>query len=315
MTDLAPQQKRAFSQKEVQALGSDYFADASFPLACLHIKPEKEDSHYRDLTTVPHRHDFCELVLVLSGRGVQVIDGEPYQVTAGDFFLVQQGKLHFFTDRGSFELVNFLYAPERLPLPVALLEQIPGYRMIFQLEPQLPGPNRSKVRLHLGPRTLAALEERAAKLDETLRSSTPASRVAAFALFLDILIKVSGSYGLLGDPGGGDLSRSRLGELIGELERQYAQTWSLARMSQFCCVSANTLMRNFQTVMGCSPIHYLLGVRLRHAAKMLTESTASVAEVGERCGFADSNYFSRRFSALYGVSPRLYRRSIRKMAE
>lgn len=66
-------------------------------------------------------------------------------------------------------------------------------------------------------------------------------------------------------------------------------------------------LRLFRTATGTTPIEYLLEVRLRRAAELLRRTGLPVGEVAARCGFHDSNYFSKRFRALYGVSPRTFR--------
>ena len=55
-------------------------------------------------------------------------------------------------------------------------------------------------------------------------------------------------------------------------------------------------------------IQYLTYVRVTNAKKLLRESTLSVMEVAERCGFNDSNYFSAVFKKVKGMTPMSYRK-------
>ena len=56
-----------------------------------------------------------------------------------------------------------------------------------------------------------------------------------------------------------------------------------------------------------TPQRYLLDVRIRHASSMLRDSTLNVTEIALRCGFDDSNYFSRIFRKYTGHSPSEFR--------
>lgn len=56
-----------------------------------------------------------------------------------------------------------------------------------------------------------------------------------------------------------------------------------------------------------SPIGYLLKLRLHKAAAMLSISDLSIAAVAFRCGFEDSNYFSRQFRREFDQSPSRFR--------
>ena len=68
--------------------------------------------------------------------------------------------------------------------------------------------------------------------------------------------------------------------------------------------------RLFKQSTGLAPGEYLLQLRLRHAARQLAESPLRVKEVARESGFADVNYFCRRFRKSYGVSPRQFRATV-----
>ena len=61
--------------------------------------------------------------------------------------------------------------------------------------------------------------------------------------------------------------------------------------------------------MGFSPTDYLIRSRIRRAEAILLGEgkTISITDVADRCGFNDSNYFSRQFRRVVGQSPRDYR--------
>lgn len=66
----------------------------------------------------------------------------------------------------------------------------------------------------------------------------------------------------------------------------------------------------FRTVTGLSPIAFLTRLRLDHARTLLDiyGKELSISEIGERCGFEDMAYFSKRFQQAFGCAPSQYRR-------
>ncbi|MPN50250.1 HTH-type transcriptional regulator CdhR [bioreactor metagenome] len=100
-----------------------------------------------------------------------------------------------------------------------------------------------------------------------------------------------------------------MGEVIGRIEREFTGRITLAELARSAHVSPNHLLRLFKTATGSTPGDYLLRVRLGHAAKLLRQSALSIGEIAEASGFPDSNYFSRKFRAHYGQSPRVYRKA------
>ena len=60
--------------------------------------------------------------------------------------------------------------------------------------------------------------------------------------------------------------------------------------------------------MNCSPIDFLLNVRLNKAKEMLLHTKKSVGDVSEACGFSSANYFGLIFKQKEGLSPANYRK-------
>lgn len=73
-------------------------------------------------------------------------------------------------------------------------------------------------------------------------------------------------------------------------------------------VSVSQLNRKIKGITGHSTISYILQVKLGKAKKMLQNSSISVAEVADTCGFYDANYFSRVFKKEFGISPSQYQK-------
>lgn len=68
-------------------------------------------------------------------------------------------------------------------------------------------------------------------------------------------------------------------------------------------VSARTLENAFTKVIGETPGHYYLGLRLAAARKMVTDTRLSIADIATRTGFSSSAAFSRAFKAKYARPP------------
>lgn len=292
-------------EKSTKAFGAYYFENPALPIAVAEVRASSETQHAHDLTAQEHSHDFSELVLITAGNGPQFIDGTECTVSAGDVFLIRGHTSHCFPDRRRVSMLNVQFDPERLALPGDFLRQIPGYNVIFQLEPAMRGGRSSENRLRLDRDALALAEEQIRQLHAELERREPGYEAAALALLLELIVFVSRRYGNSQAPNQAALLR--MGEVISRIERDYASPLTLKRLAAVACTSPNNLLRLFRTATGNTPIEYLLEVRLRRAAELLRRTELPVGEVAARCGFHDSNYFSKRFRMLYGTSPRSYR--------
>lgn len=66
--------------------------------------------------------------------------------------------------------------------------------------------------------------------------------------------------------------------------------------------------RAFHKAFDTTVSDYLIWVRLRNATYLLNESSSSIKEIAESCGFRSANYFSKVFYAKLGMTPLNYRR-------
>lgn len=63
-----------------------------------------------------------------------------------------------------------------------------------------------------------------------------------------------------------------------------------------------------RTLFGCTFPQLITAARLARAGELLAGTALTVAEVAERCGFADAAHLHRRFRAAHGCTPETWRR-------
>lgn len=102
-------------------------------------------------------------------------------------------------------------------------------------------------------------------------------------------------------------AQGALRNVVEELEHRFAQPWSLAALARLACMSPSSLLRSFKASMGCSPMQYLLRIRIRRAQQLLRIGT-SVAQCAEATGFASASHLSEAFRRQTGQSPLAYRK-------
>lgn len=258
-------------------------------------------------TFIRHSHPWCELVVVCSGRGIQFIDGESYEVSAGDIFMIREDDVHCFGEVDDLVVYNLMFYPERLPLPLNFLRKLPGYNMLFDLEVRAGYPDSFKKRLFLNPGIFARVEALLETVNAEVHERADGFEAVVFASIVELFALLARHYRR--DAEADHRLLPRLGEVIARLESSYAEVWTLDRMAAVSCTSPGNFGRVFRRVVGVSPVDYLLKLRLRHAARMLRDSDTPIGEIAFAVGFSDSNYFSKQFSRFYLITPRRYRQS------
>ncbi|MFN4311448.1 MAG: helix-turn-helix transcriptional regulator [Ferrovibrio sp.] len=83
--------------------------------------------------------------------------------------------------------------------------------------------------------------------------------------------------------------------------------WPIAEAAAAMAMSSRKLQRLLQTH-GASYSGILRDARVRRSARMMLETSASLAEIGYAAGFADQAHFTREFRRILGASPAEWRR-------
>jgi len=116
-------------------------------------------------------------------------------------------------------------------------------------------------------------------------------------------------YKLLGciDPGKG---AQPLYFLTKHIEKHLADpNLSNTAIAQEMGISEGYLRKLFKTYLHKTPKQYILDMRLRYARQLLTNTTLSVTEVSEQCGFGSVYHFCRAFKERTGQTPTEFARA------
>ena len=292
--------------RTVIANRADFFPQDGCPIAFRAIRGDQPVQHKGDLTDIRHTHDFSELIIITAGGGDHWINGDIYQVQTGDIFLIQGNTEHYFTKRSNLGMYNIMFDDSYLREHLRSLRSLSGFNAFFLFEPTYRRSHKFKSHLHVTPEAMRPLMAKLQEMADEFACERPGADLLLLARALEIFVYISRMYSDTPNPMAHSLFR--LGELISKLENCYAENWTLSRISKMTAMAPSTLLPVFKKVTGFSPIDYLLQVRLSKAAELLLKTELPVSEIAQKCGFHDSNYFSRQFRKRYAAAPKNYRK-------
>lgn len=217
-----------------------------------------------------------------------------------------------YDDLDNLNLFNILYRPEKIFQDDSDLLTIPGYQVLFHLEPAWRNSHEFKSRLHLDRNDLTTVSTLIRYLDEELERRASGFRCVAMSLFMQIVCFLSRCHGL--STCANTAALLRIGTAISELEKNYTEPIDLDKLAAIANMTKRSLLRAFKKAIGVSPIAYLIEVRIRRATDLLQRDDLSITEVAQRVGFEDSNYFARQFRTVMGTTPTVFRRNLMSRA-
>ncbi|WP_435850997.1 helix-turn-helix domain-containing protein [Streptomyces roseolus] len=238
----------------------------------------------------PHRHTFYEIVHVVEGTGVHVIDAERYEVRPPQLGVILPGQVHRWEGVRGLDGSLVLFTPEFL----------------------VGGAGDEELLRRLGERPWVDLDAGAhertsllmGELAEEYRGGDDGFAGVLRSLLHVLLVRaarvpggrvvvpprgVAGEFlRIVADAGGGGLSVRECAGRIG--------------------VTPGHLNEVVRAATGRTPAALLREARVREAQRLLVATGLSVRQVGARVGFEDPAYFCRFFRREVGVSPGGFRK-------
>ena len=289
-----------------------YFRHAGLPLCVFGLDVQ--------FPTGMHGHEFSELVLVTRGHAVHVFqatpDAEPTvsPLECGDVFVMHPPSEHGYRNTEFLGVENVLFDLGGLELPDSLSDTLVAYPRLFDAGHQLTGrPSLATRLVHLDSSALKKAKSIVQRIAKEQEQRTPGWRLAATAAFTELVVLVcrEAPGHMTQEP-----TCARHGWLTtvtNHLEQHFVGHVRLADLADLVHMSPSSLSHSFKKRLGCSPIEYVLSLRVQRAAELLRDTERGISAIGHEVGFSDSNYFSRQFKARIDMSPSAYRRRYRDL--
>ncbi|HEY8890112.1 MAG TPA: helix-turn-helix domain-containing protein [Clostridium sp.] len=107
---------------------------------------------------------------------------------------------------------------------------------------------------------------------------------------------------------GENMDSVRVKQMLNFIHKSYGESLGLKQIADVSIISKRECLRCFQSILGMSPMQYLIKYRISVAARLLRETDESITEICNRCGFVSPSYFSKMFKRFIDCTPTSYRK-------
>lgn len=254
-----------------------------------------------------HKHEFDEIVLIVSGSGVHHTRFGAETVQAGTVLIIPEGESHAYSECSDMVLHNCMIRIRNIPLPLGEIYHHPAFAALFLGD--------SKVHTRAG--TFPSLKlpgddfQQAIELLDHCNKESQEQKLGwslnCFGSFLQYLTLLLRHYDA--PEKDSDDIHHKIRQVIAYINQHPERTLSVTQLCRKLGLSESTLFRRFKQTTGMSALEYQLTMRLSRAASLLLEEkTLPINEVALQMGFNDSNYFAKLFRSRFNCSPREYRK-------
>lgn len=250
-----------------------------------------------------HRHDFIEIIYVVSGSGVECVDDTTYEVHSGDMLFLNYGSVHGFTAGENFSFFNICFLPEVVSRTVISQENAFALLSLTAFNEMRQERNGGMIRF-AGMECVEIEHILNAMLTEYTEQLPSCGRV--LESYINILITKMLRKTQLG------MEQQETGDIWQELSEYIDQNpgavLTLSALASKCFYNPSYFSRMFKQKFKMSLTEYVSQKRVEYAIRLLRETKLSVDEISTRSGFADRSTFYAAFSRVTGYTPAHYRR-------
>ena len=240
-----------------------------------------------------HYHEFCKVLLLISGRGSYVVEGRRYLLQPGDAVLIGNRQVH---------------RPELEP-------EVPYERIILFISPEFlqraSTQDFSLSRCFEGSPVLRLSEHRrkrifdlAASLERELGGEEYGRELGSSAALLRLLVQLMREQRRQVEQGPApeEPQNSRILEIMRYIDRHLEEELDIDRLAETFYLSKYHMMRQFRKETGSTLWEYITQRRLLHA-RGLMEKGMRATEACYRSGFGSYSAFTRAYARHLGSTP------------
>ena len=250
----------------------------------------------RTTTTVEamsaHFHTFYEIYYLRRGRMRYVISDDIFEVNEGEVILIPEGVIHNTVYDGTpieRYLINF---------PTEFLKN-DGLLSAF-----------NDHHISLSAKESIVFEELFKKLMKENKQIDEYSDTLARRYIEEMLICLI-RHGMRHEHTDKDVYTNIMHSAMQHINESYSMPISLDSLAEKYSLSRSFFSRKFREVTGFGLSEYITVVRIKNAARLLSEKKMNVTDAAFAVGYNDSSYFTSSFKRVMGITPLKYAKNNR----
>ena len=254
-----------------------------------------------------HFHDYCELTLIVKGRGTRIIGNHFDTFSKDDLILLAEKTPHVWKsipNKGNAKSDDYVES-----ISIQFKESFAGNEILNL--PEMVPMKKLFQRAAKGLVLKGSLREIVtSKLFEFLTHDQSGKII----ILLDILntIARSDEFETISDTEyicGNDKCDNKLNQIYNYILNNYDQEISLVNLAETVAMHPSSTGRFFKKYSGMNIKSYLNQVRVLNACSLLTSGDNSITEICFEVGFQSLSNFNRQFLKITGFTPRNFKKN------
>lgn len=251
-----------------------------------------------------HDHQFFELVYITGGCAVHTLNDSSAKISTGDYFIIDYGSIHKYSESKNLTLINCLFLPELIDTTLQdchSFDTLVQTCLIRYYTPALGQTPVNRIFHDSDGRILSLLEGMEQEYQEKKTGYIEIFRCRLIEIIILTLRRMF-------SPIAKTLLSSTILELLSFMEQNYAKPITLGMFCNQYHFSLPYLSRRLKQETGITFRQYLQKIRIEKSCQLLTNTDLRISEIACNVGYNDIKFFHQSFKKLVKMSPREYRK-------
>lgn len=267
---------------------------------------------FKEYVGIVHKHEFIEIVYIISGRATHIVDGKSYQVKKGDISVINRKEEHcFFADEEyeeKFIAYDLMFTPDFLNNDILSGEDFSILSNSFLFYSLFPDENGYIRRLNLIENCNFEFGSIFDKIYYEYKNRQTGYlnliRVYTAELIIKLFRKIESSEKSSLTQGQRDIVKS----VIDYIKTNYNISIRMEDISSKLFFNKNYIGKLFKQETGMPVSDFIREIRINEACRQLKETDKIITDIAPSCGYNDMKSFYAAFKKSKGITPNEYRK-------
>lgn len=261
-----------------------------------------------------HKHEYIEVVYVISGTAMHKIGEKTYNVKKGDLFIINMNTPHVFyldeKSEGTFVAYDLMFTPEFFDSSMSGYHSLEVLNNSFMFHSLFSGRGEMPPYFSISGSEYRNFGELFNKIYLEHKRGEIGYREIIRAYLIELIITIFRLDEMKIKNKGKLRDKQIVNFIISYISENFSSKISVSNLARTVYLNSDYLGRIFKSYMGCTISAMIQKVRIEHACNMLRSTEKSIAEVSVLCGFEDKKFFYTVFKKHMGILPGEYRKHI-----